>query len=130
MNKLVDPFIRTVNVHIDRRVDKGVVDGGIEVDFLVLCSLDLNLVQLGIPGGLALAADSVKVPARRFGAEIDERSLHADGRQGEFQQDLRSFRRMEIEMHPELAAGGFREIVRLVPVAPEAVIDLSFGKIP
>src|ERR1700683_727309 len=36
---------------------------------------------------------------------------------------------MEIEMHPELAAGSFRKIVRLVPIAPEAVIDLPFGKI-
>src|SRR5580704_4695799 len=52
MDHLVNSFIGAVNVHIDRRVDKSMVDRGIEIHFLVFCSLDLYLVQLCVPGCL------------------------------------------------------------------------------
>ena len=123
MNVLIEALVFAVLIHINRRVDHGVVHGGVEVHHIILGSAFITILcssfsQRACPSAFTLSKSQ---PGTSVCILFNAPSI-LTGRQGHFYFDLFAFGGFKVEPCFDLLAGYLGEVAGLVELGPETAV--------
>ena len=120
----VEAPVAPVHVHVGHRREHRVVRGGVEDPLLLRRPVhDDRRERLG-PRALRRRADAVEVPAWDLGAEVLQRAVDADRRDGHLHLDRAARRRREVEVRLQLPAAHVGIVLVARPLPAEPLVDL------
>ena len=119
---VVEPPVPPVDVHIHRRVDHGMVKGGVEHGLLVLGAFRLEMPELVIPRLPRGSGYLLETAPRSLSLQIFQRSFRAHGRKGDLHGELPVLPHVEAEIRRHVTAGYLREVLLQAEPSPESVV--------
>ena len=123
---MIQTAIRSIHIHIDRRINHRMIKRSVKHCFLIGSSFYFKMIQFIIPVCTGCFSQLFKALSGSFGAQILNSSLGADSRECYFHNQFRFLGCIEIEIGYNLTSRNLREVLGHMEATPEAIVKHLF----